>query len=313
MGVGDLLDQAIRLYRRNFVTLVSIVAIIHVPLLLVQVAAAALTLPWNLNGANSPLIGDGSLGPALLVVASLVVGLLAAFGTIFEIGALSVFISESYLGRTVTVWQAYGRALRRWLSLFIAVILVGLAISPLVGLVFVPFLALGLIPALAASGSTSDTFAAVGGLVSLCACLLVLPVILGVTYLLVKWLFYIQAIVLEDFNSTGGLGRSWRLVKGKFWRTLGFYLIVLIIGAAFTTGPTYLLMAGILLMPSPLLITLVPTVAQNLLQILVAPIQFAALTLYYYDLRVRQEGLDLQLQLEQPVPPPSPNLLRPTF
>ena len=36
MGVGDLLDIAFRLYRRHFLRLVGIVAVIYVPLTLVQ-------------------------------------------------------------------------------------------------------------------------------------------------------------------------------------------------------------------------------------------------------------------------------------
>ncbi len=66
VGVGDILDRVIRLYRQNFVALVSIVAVVSVPLLLIQVLGAALALPWTSN-QPPPAINDGMGAPHQLV------------------------------------------------------------------------------------------------------------------------------------------------------------------------------------------------------------------------------------------------------
>ena len=42
LRLGELLDQAIRLYRRNFITFVGIVAMVYVPLMILQIASTAL-------------------------------------------------------------------------------------------------------------------------------------------------------------------------------------------------------------------------------------------------------------------------------
>src|SRR5512134_1797499 len=42
LRLGELLDQAIRLYRRNFLTFIGIIALIYVPLMILQTASSAL-------------------------------------------------------------------------------------------------------------------------------------------------------------------------------------------------------------------------------------------------------------------------------
>src|SRR5512143_2508450 len=42
LRLGELLDQAIRLYRHNFVTFIGIVALVYVPLMVLQTAATTL-------------------------------------------------------------------------------------------------------------------------------------------------------------------------------------------------------------------------------------------------------------------------------
>ena len=49
-GIGELLDQAIRIYRRNFLTFVGIVAIVQIPLTLLGLLSGILTF----SGINQP-------------------------------------------------------------------------------------------------------------------------------------------------------------------------------------------------------------------------------------------------------------------
>ena len=50
LSLGEVLDVAIALYRKNLVTLVGIVAVVSLPLLLIQVVATLFALPSNVNG-----------------------------------------------------------------------------------------------------------------------------------------------------------------------------------------------------------------------------------------------------------------------
>lgn len=103
------------------------------------------------------------------------------------------------------------------------------------------------------------------------------------------------ALVLEDIpRITDAMGRSWALTRGYrlkiFVALLVAFVLLLIPGAALsaflgsradTLGETTLV--------------LVLMIVQSVLQILVYPFFYVVTTVLYYDLRVRKEGLDLEM------------------
>lgn len=296
MNAGDILDQAIRIYRHNFVPLVTIVAIISVPVILVQVLFFASLIPLTLDGSSSPAFGTDPTAVLGLGAVTYIAALVGAILAIFQNAALAWFVSERFLGRAATVRQAYGNALRRWLSLLIAALLLSVAVGGmflvLFGGAFVPFLALG------ALGANDTTAGAAAGLAVLCLCALLIPASVATIFLYTRWTFWNQAIVLEKYNSTGGLGRSWKLTKGSFWRVLGFNFILVIIVGAFSAGPIYLLSFATIFLPSPFIGAILQTLASSLITMIMTPLQFAVLTILFYDLKIRKEGFDLQFQMQ---------------
>jgi MFS family permease len=112
-------------------------------------------------------------------------------------------------------------------------------------------------------------------------------------YLWMRFLFVPQAIVLERATLAQAFSRSAQLVRGSWWRVFGIFLLcnspaipgVVVVGilqllvkAAFGAhaGDVWLLFATGLLIP-----------------LFIWPIPMSALTMLYYDLRVRQEGFDI--------------------
>jgi hypothetical protein len=98
----------------------------------------------------------------------------------------------------------------------------------------------------------------------------------------------VQAVVLENLGSgTDALGRSWALTKGykgkAFRLALAFFLLYSIPFIA----------AGAVAVIVPAMADLIVVMAQ-VLSFLVTPLFACAFTLFYYDLRVRQEGFDLE-------------------
>lgn len=100
-------------------------------------------------------------------------------------------------------------------------------------------------------------------------------------------------LVLEQpLGAFGALNRSWELTKGfrfkvfasVFIAVLLFAVPAMIVGVAGTIGSA----AGVW---SPLISQLLTVV----LQIFVVPFLYVVITVLYYDLRVRKEGLDLEL------------------
>jgi hypothetical protein len=289
MNIGDILDQTFTLYRKNFKTILGIVAVVNVPLLVLETLGLLSLLPMFPTAFDTPprtLPRDpfANLDPNLL--ASVIIGIVSFVGlavlvtviaTIFQQAALALVVSENYLGRSLTLLEAYRRALRRWQPLLFTALLFlvgGVIWLPMFLVLFV------IIPCL-------------GGLAFLFASSLVF----------VRLAFTWQAIVLENMDGLGGLRRSWRLVGSfmtqPFWRVVGILLLLSILVGTVTSGPSYLVGFTVVLLPSPLWGLILNTVLTNLISLVVAPLSFIAQTLLYYDLRIRNEGFDLQLRAQQ--------------
>jgi membrane-anchored glycerophosphoryl diester phosphodiesterase (GDPDase) len=163
----------------------------------------------------------------------------------------------------------------------------------------------------------------VGGLVFVCAILgggwIALAVMIGVfgglsLIVLAAWLSTKTAvvpslIVLERLSIRQSIRRSWSLTGGFFWRTLGvLWLIALIVNvvAQIVATPLSLLFSVVisLIDPNASFEAYIPAGILYILTILIslvfgavaAVVQSAAVALVYIDLRMRKEGLDLELQ-----------------
>ena len=97
-------------------------------------------------------------------------------------------------------------------------------------------------------------------------------------YLLVRFLFVPQAVVVEGAGISESLWLSWDAVKDNWWRTFGVFVAVAVPNAL------------VIVMVQAFLPLRVAAVVQYLgVQTLFAPLMVGALTLLYYDLRVRKE------------------------
>lgn len=114
-------------------------------------------------------------------------------------------------------------------------------------------------------------------------------------YLFVAWAVAYPALLVEDVRGTKALGRSLELVKGRFWPALGLlvvaYLLTGFIQAILGISVALFALVGDSLAFLILVTTLVNVVAYSI----TTPFQAAVTTLLYFDLRVRNEGLDLEI------------------
>jgi hypothetical protein len=122
--------------------------------------------------------------------------------------------------------------------------------------------------------------------------LLVLPGI----WLAVAWSLSFPALLHEDVKGVGALGRSFKLVRGRWWPTFGallvMYLIVIVISAIMIGIFTAALLSN---SDSEAFGAIIYTIANTLSSLITLPLVAAVLTIIYFDLRVRKEGFDLQL------------------
>jgi hypothetical protein len=122
----------------------------------------------------------------------------------------------------------------------------------------------------------------------------------------VGWCVVVPVMFIENVGLIGAMGRSWRLVEGRWWRTflivflvfVVFYVVSFALRAFLALGQTLLQ-----IVVSQLVVLWISGVTTALVDSLVFPVFQIAIVLIYFDLRVRKEGLDLFQQAQQISPP----------
>jgi hypothetical protein len=136
------------------------------------------------------------------------------------------------------------------------------------------------------------------GLMGIVFCLLPLWI-----WIWVGWVAVLPVMFVENAGLGAAMGRSWRLVEGRWWRT---FLILLLVGILWYFARIALeafagLANGVLsFVASSFVVLAVAQGAAVIIAALVNPVLQIAVVLIYFDLRVRREALDL-FQLAQNV------------
>ncbi len=283
LGLGELLDRTMRLYRRNFLTFIGIIAIVQVPLTLIQLLLSLLTFGEfvQYQNPNVPPPSDLSqmFGPAFLggLGGSVVLGIVSF--VLFQgvaTAALTRAIADSYLGQRADILGSYRRIGRSWVRLILALLL-----AMIIGLLLTIWFLVPCIGWLTGIGMLAF-FSAV-----------IIPLIA-------------PTIVLEGQTASQAWRRAWDLARRRFWWVIGFVAILYLFAQLIVSGPTALV--GILfpiladeqmVVDNPTAFFTLQTVVQSLVglvfSLLYLPVQLVGITLMYFDLRVRAEGFDLAL------------------
>jgi hypothetical protein len=268
MGVGEILDGALTMYRRHFG-------------LFAKVGVVAMWLPTAML-IYVQLAGGAEQHIFLFVVAWII----GQFAGLFLTAAAIRIISDSYLGRTAElgealslgaskIWPLLVVGLGKYIVLFLLFLVVGVVVSLTV-------------PALAVSG---------GGVAVLFLFLTFLGACWLILFVMCGYAVTTPVVVLESLGgSFDAFGRSWDLTRSfKFkifaiWfvAILMIYLPILALGA----------LGGYFSITFPLL-GIVIQIISAALPIVMYPVFSCILTLIYYDLRVRREAFDLQILGQQ--------------
>jgi hypothetical protein len=126
----------------------------------------------------------------------------------------------------------------------------------------------------------------------------------------VGWVAVVPVMFIEDTGLISAMGRSWRLVEGRWWRTFLIVFLMFILVYAVQIALAAFVSLGQLLLAifiSAYLATAIAQAGGVLVSALVSPILQIAIVLIYFDLRVRREGLDL-FQMAQRLTAPQPTV-----
>jgi hypothetical protein len=223
----------------------------------------------------------------------LVLGLLAGLVQYVSQGALAAAVADSHMDRPVSFGRGYAEMWKR-----VGPLVGAMLIQMLVAIgVFVPVVGLFLLASASGSDGGAGTFglACLGFLATIAATIFYL-------YVFIRWTVPVPAIMVEGLDAREGLRRSWQLVESYWWRTVGLVVLLAIIVSVIAGGPAFIMtivFAVIFRNLDPVMLITLSGVISVLISALLVPLQLIAVTLYYFDLRVRKEGFDLETAMAQ--------------
>ncbi|HEX7893671.1 MAG TPA: hypothetical protein VF447_05715, partial [Terriglobales bacterium] len=277
LSTSELLDRTFHLYRNNFVLFVAMFAIPQLFAFAVILTGAALIVVKSETALLTNVIGY-----LLLCLASFV-----------SQAPIVLSISDNQMGQKIGVAGAFSRTKVSTLRVIWIMFLLFIAISVFFGVV-------GLVIAVPLSALAQTASATIVGIITSATIVIPLYVVVrsGLTLSLM-----IPATVVEGGWFLSSMRRSRALAKGNLFRifTVSFLISLLGVMVAF-------LLRLLVMMPAPFYGARDFARAQaeyHVLQAvgifvsisLVGPLATIALTLIYYDQRVRKEGFDLQLMM----------------
>ena len=267
MSFTDILDGMFTLYRNHFRVFLGIVAVYLVIAFVIDQMYAFSAFNRGMEG-NLPTLFYYLLGTFLL---SLWVG-----------GALIYVSAHAFLKRDITAGDALKHTLQRFLPLLGSALLWTLVVFGLfITIIGIPFS----------------------------------------IYFGVRWGLYSLPVLFEKTSGTKALGRSTELVKGSWWRVFGVMLAIFLItsmigfilqtsfwlifssitGTAAAEEPTVWESIRILFLPTPNDIGWSAYLIRSLVTLsigaLLMPIGTIGSALLYFDMRIRKEAYDIEMQV----------------
>jgi hypothetical protein len=293
MSAGDLLDQAIWIYRKHFRLFLVMTALLRVPIVF-------LTDLVQRRDADVPLAFSAGNVLGLAVDHFLVSNLLTA--------SIALTIGNQLSDQPVSIARTYLLGARRFIPLLINDVTAMFGYAILLGVGFgcytvmsgalltVPGWFLPNMPGLEPIiGLATFGFSLVIGLIA------VLP-LLG---LAARWSVTAQVIVLEGLGPLAAFHRSSILMHGQYRRVMLYLAGLFLLGVTLSTAPSFVSqLLGEAVSPSyaPDSSMRVPYLVLEfgvpaLIDLVFVPVTFIARTVLYYELRVRTEGYDLARQM----------------
>jgi hypothetical protein len=287
MSTGEILDRTFNLYRNNFVLFAGIAVLPPALMLVVNlIQAGFMATPAH----PKPLVTGFA---AAAVIAAVLAGIAYLVGISVAHAATVFAVSAVHLERTTTIGESYGRVKGRYGRVVWVIFQAALrSFGPSMLLIIV--VAAIAMPLLIKGG---------GGAAGVLAGIVIFLAIMAAAVLgLVLYLRYslaVPACVLEDIPASAAIKRSVALSAGSRGKIFVIYFLMGLINYIILV--VFMIPAAILAVAvakgSPAVTSLFTSLATFLAGALAGPIATIALSLVYFDQRVRKEAFDLQLMM----------------
>lgn len=311
MGVGAILDRSFQLYRNHFTVIFLLMLLFFGPIYLLQNVlmydmGGASFLPQHgdtaqdsfdyfLNGSG--VDDDTAIGSVVFILLLMPLYMVAVFPAAIAsqlhlvraaADGSGVRFGELLRKSFSPYWRMVGNTFLYGLLMFGIYILFTFAVIIAVSIVGMMIALLGV--GLLQLGSSYGGGIASVALVIVLYLSMVFALAAGYGFFVVRFGFYLPVAALDDGRQT--LRRSWRLTKGNFWRIFCVYFVVASIGTVLMIG-IYALLIAVFKM------SLLGQLIYIVCSLLIVPIYLIPYGVIYLDLRVRNEGADIERMLDR--------------
>lgn len=291
LSFGEIFDRAVTLYVRNFVQFSVILLLVVVPVAILEYFGDR-TSGQNLHQILAQLsrARAGLPAPAPqpgIVWALLLTLLISPLANV----AIAVGVARAYFSQPFTWRQCYAAAGSRWAAIagLTAVAAVIFFISIFVG-------AFGLTLLAVVSYLLFKTLAAAGVVLAVLAVAASLAWFAGIVLLLITVGFAYYAIGIEGAGVFDALGSGFSRVFNR--REIGKALLLALALAAIEIGAVLIFAIVVALASNVVHSRIIVLAANAAVSVFTSAFSAVLLAVYYFDVRVRREGLDLQASLD---------------
>lgn len=307
LSIGDIYQGAFAAIKTNARTMFGFTAALLGVVLVISIATnyaiINLVLPNYLSSDSPYSAAFTSLSGSFSQLGGT---LLQALATVLLSGLIVVAVSRSVLGRVASSKEVWERTKSKFLPLIGLNIITGIISGLMMIIGIVAFFVL-----LASVASTAETETELWQGMGIALVGIFILIVAGVvvsSYLSIKFSVASPAMVLENLGVFAAIGRSWSLTRKNFWRLLGINILTTIItsmvagvfGGIASALSVIFVVAGssspedaITSINTAYILTMVMS---TIAQLLILPFTSSVNALLYIDLRMRKEGLDVELR-----------------
>ncbi len=308
MTVGEMLDRAFTVYFKNALVLTAALVVVLLPMLVLSYLGQRDLLGMDMSTFEATMKNPAAAPPPpdiTKLMEAYMTGLpylgltmlLATFALPFANSAIIAGISRSYLGQPVRLIDCYRDAFARWPHiLLLAILWVGALIIGTI-IAYIALLIVVLIGALGGAVLASSAPAVFAVILALIAIPAVLWIFMSVMQVYLAWALSFAAITIERVDPIIAFGSGFSRVfrGGAYWRSAGVAaaIVGIIIGFESIAGVAVFALLSWMKMSidsAPLALS----IFSGVVSAVITPVSFAVVAMYYYDIRIRREGFDLE-------------------
>lgn len=293
LSLGEIFDRAITLYVRNFLVFTAIMLVVTVPLAIMQYFiglhssgdfAQLIQQIQHPRSTAGPTPSDLQTGWTMVM---LIVGLVL---DAFAVVAIAAGIGRLYRREPVDWQTCYAHALRHTGTIVVSLLA---EIGTFAGLVFAGAFAMVIVLTVSLLLARVTPALGVAGIVITVA--IMLAWFLGILLCYLVYTFAFNAIGVEGAGSGRAIGSAFSRIfnRSELLRAVLICLALSVVYLGFS-----ILSVSIAALLESMRLHLIEVIVSSLLSIVVTGALAVLMAVYYFDVRIRREGLDMQVQID---------------